>query len=163
MSHSSAPLALRIPPAGLNPTAWPVSSRYSRIWRVITIPTGRVAFTASLPVDVLMKSAPAIMAARLARATFVSVARSPVPRITFRCASPHASRNAFTSRYSASQSPARACARVITTSISCAPASTDARISSSRCGKGLRPAGKPAETAATGIPEPARASTAVGT
>src|SRR3989454_697342 len=33
MSHSSAPLALRIPPAGLNPTAWPVSSRYSRIWR----------------------------------------------------------------------------------------------------------------------------------
>src|SRR2546428_10601613 len=40
MSHSSAPLALRIPPAGLNPTAWLVSSRYSRIWRVITTPTG---------------------------------------------------------------------------------------------------------------------------
>src|SRR5438445_609036 len=88
MSHSSAPLALRIPPAGLNPTAWPVSSRYSRIWRVITTPTGRVAFTASLPVDVLMKSAPAIIAARLARATFVRVARSPVPRITFRGAQP---------------------------------------------------------------------------
>src|SRR2546430_2614419 len=50
MSHSSAPLALRIPPAGLNPTAWPVSSRDSRIWRVIPTPTGRAAFTASLPV-----------------------------------------------------------------------------------------------------------------
>src|SRR2546422_7904165 len=63
----------------------------------MTTPTGRVAFTVSLPVDVLMKSAPAIMATWLARATFTSVAKSPVPRITFMWASPQASRKARTS------------------------------------------------------------------
>ena len=51
----------------------------------------------------------------------------------------------------------------MTMSISRAPAATLARISSIRCCSGLRPAGKPAETAATGIVLPARASTAVGT
>ena len=61
------------------------------------MPTGSVAFTASFPVDVLMKSAPASIATRLARATLVRVASSPVPRITLRQASPHASRNARTS------------------------------------------------------------------
>src|SRR5437773_8275793 len=91
----------------------------------MTTPTGRVAFTDSLPVDVLMKSAPAIMATWLARATFTSVARSPVPRITFMWAPPHASRKARTSSYSACHAPASAWARVITTSISCAPAATD--------------------------------------
>src|SRR5438309_9222568 len=70
----------------------------------MTTPTGRVAFTASLPVDVLMKSAPAIIATWLARATFASVARSPVPRITFMCVVPHAARKARTSSYSASRS-----------------------------------------------------------
>ena len=31
-----------------------------------------------------------------------------------------------------------------------------------RCSNGVRPAGKPVETAATGMPEPSSASTAVG-
>ena len=51
-------------------------------------PTGRVAFTRSLPVEVLMKSAPAIMQTRLARATLVRVASSPVARMVFRWALP---------------------------------------------------------------------------
>ena len=79
VSQSSDWRAVRRPPAGLNPTAMPVRSWYSRIARVITRPTGSVALTGSLPVEVLMKSAPAIMATRLARATLRSVPRSPVP------------------------------------------------------------------------------------
>src|SRR5216684_3278660 len=77
----------------------------------MTTPTGSVAFTASLPVDVLMKSAPAIMATWEARATVTSVAKSPVPRMTFIRVLPQASRNARTSSYTASQLPASACAR----------------------------------------------------
>ena len=45
--------------------------------------TGRVAFTLSLPVEVLMKSAPAIMQMREARATFLRVPSSPVARMAF--------------------------------------------------------------------------------
>ena len=59
--------------------------------------TGSVAFTASFPVEVLMKSAPAIMQTRLARPTFLSVPSSTVARIVFRCAAPQASRNSRTS------------------------------------------------------------------
>ena len=54
--------------------------------------TGRVAFTLSLPVDVLMKSAPAIMHTRDAFATFRRVPSSPVARIALTWASPQASR-----------------------------------------------------------------------
>ena len=79
------------------------------------------------------------------------------------CALPQASRKLLTSSYSASQSPARAWARVMTTSISLAPAAAEALISSMRWGRGLSPAGKPVETAATGIPESCSASTARGT
>src|SRR6266581_7509982 len=161
--QSSACLAARMPPAGLKPTAASVRVSYSRIMRAMTTPTGSTALMGSLPVDVLMKSAPAIIATMLARATLVSVASSPVPRIAFMCARPQASRNARTSAYKAGQSPVRTCARVMTMSISCAPAATEACTSSSRCAKGFRPAGNPVETAATGIPEPARAATAVGT
>ena len=75
-------------------------------------------------------------------------------------ASPQACRKARTSSYRASHAPASACARVITTSISCAPAATEALISSIRWGRGLSPAGNPVETAATGIAEPCNASTA---
>src|SRR5436190_1021370 len=163
ISQSSACLAVRMPPAGLKPIVDPVRVSYSRIIRAITTPTGSTAFTDSLPVDVLMKSAPAIIATMLARATLVSVARSPVPRIAFMCARPQASRNARTSAYSAGQSPVRTCARVITMSISCAPAATEACTSSRRCANGLSPAGKPVETAATGMPDPSSAATAVGT
>src|ERR1051325_10098562 len=49
----------------------------------------------------------------------------------------------------------------MTMSISCAPAATDACTSSSRCANGLRPAGNPVDTAATGMPDPSRAWTAV--
>ena len=65
--------------------------------RTMTRLTGSVAFVASLPVEVLMKSAPAIMQTRLARATLVSVPSSPVARIVFMWARPQALRNARTS------------------------------------------------------------------
>jgi hypothetical protein len=52
--------------------------------------TNSVAFTASLPVEVLMKSAPAIMQTSEARATLRRVFKSPVARIAFTCASPQA-------------------------------------------------------------------------
>ncbi len=162
-SQSSDCFAVLIPPAGLYPTAIPVRSAYSRIARTITRLTGSVAFTASLPVLVLMKSLPAIIATQLARATFRSVSRSPVPRIAFMCAGPQASLNAATSSYSAFHSPLKTCARVITISISLAPALTLRRISSTRVSSGLKPAGKPVLTAATGTPEPSSAFTAVST
>ena len=152
-----------MPPAGLKPAAIPVRSAYSRMARTITRPTGSVAFTASFPVDVLMKSAPAIMATRLARATLRRVRRSPVPRITFRCDSPQASLNVAISSYNACHLPPKTCARVITTSISCAPAATERRISPTRSASGDSPAGKPVETAATWMPVPSTARTAVST
>ncbi len=113
-----------------------------------------VAFTGSLPVDVLIKSAPAIMQTALARATFVNVPSSPVARMALTCASPHASRNCCISSYSAVQSPRRTWALVMTMSISAAPSWTDAWISWSLWANGESPAGKPVLTAATGIPEP---------
>ena len=79
------------------------------------------------------------------------------------CASPQASRKARTSSYSACQFPVSTWARVMTMSISSAPAATEAWISAIRCSKGESPAGKPVETAATGMPEPSSASTAVST
>ena len=125
--------------------------------------TGSVAFTVSLPVEVLIKSAPAIMATQLARATLRSVIRSPVARIAFICAGPQACLKAETSSYSACHSPLKTCARVITMSISCAPTSTERWISSTRSARGDNPAGNPAETAATGTPDPSSAFTAVST
>ena len=59
--------------------------------------TGRVAFRSSLPVDVLMKSAPACIATMLALYTLRSVLRSPVPRMAFMWEAPQASRMAATS------------------------------------------------------------------
>ena len=61
-SQSIDCFAVRMPPAGLNPTAIPVCCAYSRMARTITRLTGSVAFVGSLPVEVLMKSAPAIIA-----------------------------------------------------------------------------------------------------
>src|SRR5579871_5490061 len=146
-SHSVDCLAVRIPPAGLKPTAMPVSCAYSRMARVITNPTGSVALVVSLPVEVLMKSAPAIMATTLARPTLRRVSRSPVPRITFMCAGTQACLKAAISSYSSCQRPPNTCARVMTTSISSAPASTERRISSMRSDKGESPAGKPVDKA----------------
>ena len=117
-SHSMDCFAVRIPPAGLNPTAIPVSWANSRMARVITNPTGSVALVGSFPVEVLMKSAPAIIATKLARATLRNVIRSPAPRITFMWADPQACLNAAISSYRACHLPPKTWARVITTSIS---------------------------------------------
>ena len=51
----------------------------------------------------------------------------------------------------------------MTTSMSCAPASTDRRISAMRSVSGESPAGNPVETAATRTPLPSSARTAVST
>ena len=83
--------ASRMPPAGFMPTMRPVSSCTSRIASSMHSVTGNVAAGWILPVDVLMKSAPAAIASREARRTLSYVPSSPVSRITFRCASPHAS------------------------------------------------------------------------
>src|SRR5580704_7972244 len=99
----------------------------------------------------------------LARATFRNVSKSPVPKITFICAGPQAARNVAISSNKACHRPPNTCARVITTSISCAPASTDRRISATRSSRGDNPAGNPVDTAATLIPLPSKARSAVST
>ncbi len=62
--------------------------------RTMTRLTGSVALTASLPVEVLMKSEPAIIATIEARPTSRRLPSSPVARIAFMCASPQAARKA---------------------------------------------------------------------
>ena len=64
-----ASLLVRIPPAGFTPTWRPVASRKSRTASSITSVTGSVAAGVTLPVEVLMKSAPASIASQLARRT----------------------------------------------------------------------------------------------
>ena len=56
-----------MPPAALNPTRRPVRSANSRIAMHITTAASGVADTAALPVEVLMKSAPASIAITAAR------------------------------------------------------------------------------------------------
>ena len=58
-----------MPPAGFIPTWRPVERSKSRIASSITSVTGRVAAGVTLPVEVLMKSAPAAIARTLARRT----------------------------------------------------------------------------------------------
>ena len=64
-----ASLATRIPPAGFIPTCRPVARSKSRMASSITSVTGSVAAGVTLPVDVLMKSAPAAIARIEARRT----------------------------------------------------------------------------------------------
>ena len=64
-----ASLVVRMPPAGLTPTWRPVCARKSRTASSITSVTGSVAATGTLPVEVLMKSAPASIASQEARRT----------------------------------------------------------------------------------------------
>ena len=64
---------------------------------IITSATCRLALVASMPVDVLMKSAPAIIQTIEARATLVKVPSSPVEIIVFMCTSPQACRKALIS------------------------------------------------------------------
>ena len=79
------------------PTWRPVWRSKSRAASNITSVTGSVAAGWTLPVEVLMKSAPAAIARTLARRTLSYVSSSPVSRMTLRWASPHAS---FTSTIS---------------------------------------------------------------
>ena len=58
-----------MPPAGLTPTVRPVADRKSRTASSITRVTGSVAAGETLPVEVLMKSAPASIASHEARRT----------------------------------------------------------------------------------------------
>ena len=108
-----------------------------------------------------MKSAPAIIQTIDARATFLRLPNSPVAKMVLRCASPQADRNALTSLKSSRQFCVSTCLREITISISLAPAATLSLISNNRVLKGDRPAGKPVETAATGMPLLPRAVIAV--
>ena len=55
-------MEFEIPPAGFIPIVRPVVWRKSRIASSIARVTGRVAFVATFPVEVLMKSAPAYIA-----------------------------------------------------------------------------------------------------
>ena len=81
-----------MPPASFTPRTSPVASAKSRTACSITSATGGVAAGLTLPVEVLMKSAPASSASTEARRTLSSVASSPVSRMTFRCAVPQAAR-----------------------------------------------------------------------
>ena len=62
-------LAVLIPPAGFIPMMSPVSSWTSRITSSMQSVTGSVAAGLTLPVEVLMKSAPAAIASSDARRT----------------------------------------------------------------------------------------------
>ena len=86
-----------MPPAGFMPTMRPVWAWKSRIASSMTSVTGRVADGCTLPVLVLMKSAPAAMARTDARRTLSYVSSSPVSRMTLRCAAPQASLTAVIS------------------------------------------------------------------
>ncbi|GAA3125921.1 hypothetical protein GCM10020001_053700 [Nonomuraea salmonea] len=60
---------VRMPPAGFTPTWRPVASRKSRTASSMMSVTGGVAAGDTLPVEVLMKSAPASIASQDARRT----------------------------------------------------------------------------------------------
>ncbi len=135
-SHLMASLETLIPPAGFIPTATPVSRSKSRIASSITSPTGRVAAGCTLPVEVLMKSAPAAIANIEARRTASRVPNSPVSRITLRWAGPQASLTAAISSNTRSWRPARKAPRSITMSTSWAPMATTRLVSSSLTSSG---------------------------
>ena len=75
-----------MPPAGFTPTWMPVCARKSRTASSISRVLAGVALTATLPVEVLMKSAPAIMPIQQARRMLSYVDSSPVSKITLRWA-----------------------------------------------------------------------------
>src|SRR5499427_1867055 len=158
-----ASLAVRTPPATLTPTRRPVASAKSRAADSITSAPGGVAAGVTLPVEVLMKSAPASMASQAARAVLSRVASSPVSRITLRCAVPHASRTARTSSYTCAYRPARNAPRSMTMSTSSAPAFTASATSASLTASEARPDGNAVATEATATPLPASSARARAT
>src|SRR5215475_4003261 len=150
-----ASFAVRMPPATLTPTRRPVASAKSRTADSITSATGGVAAGVTLPVEVLMKSAPASIASQAARRVLSRVASSPVSRITLRCVGPHASRTARTSSYTCAYRPARNAPRSMTMSTSSAPAFTASATSASFTASEARPDGNAVATEATATPLPA--------
>ena len=78
-----ASLVVRMPPAGFTPTCTPVCARKSRTASSISRVFAGVALTATLPVEVLMKSAPASMPSQEARRMLSYVESSPVSKMTF--------------------------------------------------------------------------------
>ena len=119
-----------------------------------------VAAFGILPVEVLMKSAPAAMASMDARRTGSYPPSSPVSRMTLRWASPQASFEAATSSWTLERSPERKAERFRTMSISSAPSATALRMSSVRTSMSERPLGKAPATLATATPVPATAAVA---
>ena len=78
-----------------------IVDKYWQIYLHMTTPTARVALTLSLPVDVLIKSEPAIMQIRDALYTLFIEASSPMAKIDFMWTSgPQAAFIAFISSYS---------------------------------------------------------------
>src|SRR5215475_6208807 len=150
-----ASFAVRMPPATLTPTRRPVASAKSRTADSITSATGGAAAGVTLPVEVLMKSAPASIASQAARRVLSRVASSPVSRITLRCVGLHASRTARTSSYTCAYRPARNAPRSMTMSTSSAPAFTASATSASFTASEARPDGNAVATEATATPLPA--------
>src|ERR1035438_8726029 len=150
-----ASLAVRTPPATLTPTRRPVTSAKSRTAASITSATWGVAAGDTLPVEVLMKSAPDSMASHDARATLSSVDSSPVSRITLRWAGPDASRTARISSHTCPYRPERNAPRSMTMSTSSAPAATASATSASLTASEARPDGNAVATEATRTWRPA--------
>ena len=98
-----------------------------------------------------MKSAPAIIQTKEALATFRNVSKSPTPRIAFILIPLATSLKLLTSLYNFCQLFCKTKPLLITMSISFAPALIESEISFFRVKKDDNPAGKPVETAATGI------------
>src|SRR5215468_542944 len=161
--YRMASLAARMPPAALTPTRRPAKPAKSRTASSMTKVTGSVAAGATLPVEVLMKSAPASIASQDARRTLSSVPSSPVSRITFRCASPQALRTAAISSNTSWYRPDRKAPLSMTMSTSSAPAATADFTSASFTSSAARSDGNAVATLATWIPVPATPATATGT
>jgi hypothetical protein len=103
------------------------------------------------------------MASQLARRTLSYVDSSPVSRITLRWAGPEARFTSTISSKTSEYRPDRNAPRLITMSISSAPAATAARVSSSLTASGACPDGNAVATLATWIPVPRISSAAVAT
>src|SRR5215475_15005895 len=161
--YRMASLAARMPPAALTPTRRSAEPAKSRTASSMTRVTGSVAAGATLPVEVLMKSAPASIASQEARRTLSSVPSSPVSRITFRCASPQAPRTAAISSNTSWYRPDRKAPLSMTMSTSSAPAATADFTSASFTSSAARPDGNAVATLATWIGVPATPATATGT
>src|ERR671919_439077 len=116
-----------MPPATLTPTARPVWRWKSRAASIMHRAPACVALEAILPVEVLMKSAPAAMASIEALRTWSYDPSSPISRITFRCAVPQASLDRVISSNAWWYRPERNAERFSTMSISSAPHRTACR------------------------------------